>query len=126
ETRQQHTQKACLMTSHKPGLFVFTTTAPTNSSTLSLHDALPICFYGGAERHQLQMVQAIQIGRNGRQVQMRVHRGIAVPRKMLRSEEHTSELQSLRHLVCRLLLEKKKIEDTDFPDSSARSKIASR
>src|SRR5258705_8480956 len=29
-----------------------------------------------------------------------------------RSEEHTSELQSLRHLVCRLLLEKKKKEDT--------------
>src|ERR1035438_10735152 len=29
------------------------------------------------------------------------------PRFMLRSEEHTSELQSLRHLVCRLLLEKK-------------------
>src|SRR5437899_6994978 len=28
---------------------------------------------------------------------------------LLRSEEHTSELQSLRHLVCRLLLEKKKI-----------------
>src|SRR5437899_10240112 len=30
---------------------------------------------------------------------------------LLRSEEHTSELQSLRHLVCRLLLEKKKILD---------------
>src|SRR5258705_3489424 len=30
----------------------------------------------------------------------------------LRSEEHTSELQSLRHLVCRLLLEKKKIDST--------------
>src|SRR5947199_7389546 len=29
-----------------------------------------------------------------------------------RSEEHTSELQSLRHLVCRLLLEKKKKNDT--------------
>src|SRR5258705_6097898 len=29
----------------------------------------------------------------------------------VRSEEHTSELQSLRHLVCRLLLEKKKKED---------------
>src|SRR5258705_8572112 len=28
--------------------------------------------------------------------------------EILRSEEHTSELQSLRHLVCRLLLEKKK------------------
>src|SRR5258705_4585403 len=30
-----------------------------------------------------------------------------------RSEEHTSELQSLRHLVCRLLLEKKKNETDD-------------
>src|SRR5262245_65540502 len=30
------------------------------------------------------------------------------PREVVRSEEHTSELQSLRHLVCRLLLEKKK------------------
>src|SRR5258705_4554937 len=30
----------------------------------------------------------------------------------MRSEEHTSELQSLRHLVCRLLLEKKKIITT--------------
>src|SRR5437899_6395213 len=29
----------------------------------------------------------------------------------LRSEEHTSELQSLRHLVCRLLLEKKNLEE---------------
>src|SRR5437899_9267664 len=33
---------------------------------------------------------------------------ITTPGKVLRSEEHTSELQSLRHLVCRLLLEKKK------------------
>src|SRR2546422_5650431 len=32
--------------------------------------------------------------------------------KMPRSEEHTSELQSRLHLVCRLLLEKKKITDT--------------
>src|SRR5262245_64858475 len=31
---------------------------------------------------------------------------------LYRSEEHTSELQSLRHLVCRLLLEKKKINVT--------------
>src|SRR5262245_63699398 len=30
-----------------------------------------------------------------------------------RSEEHTSELQSLRHLVCRLLLEKKKNKNTN-------------
>src|SRR5205814_9412950 len=33
---------------------------------------------------------------------------LAVRLKLIRSEEHTSELQSLRHLVCRLLLEKKK------------------
>src|ERR1035438_7499868 len=33
--------------------------------------------------------------------------GVAVPDQFDRSEEHTSELQSLRHLVCRLLLEKK-------------------
>src|SRR5262245_64669097 len=32
----------------------------------------------------------------------------SLARKRQRSEEHTSELQSLRHLVCRLLLEKKK------------------
>src|ERR1035441_10777395 len=38
-----------------------------------------------------------------------VERGIAV---IARSEEHTSELQSLRHLVCRLLLEKKKTRNT--------------
>src|SRR5262245_62895896 len=31
-----------------------------------------------------------------------------IGKKQIRSEEHTSELQSLRHLVCRLLLEKKK------------------
>src|SRR5258705_1442446 len=32
----------------------------------------------------------------------------------IRSEEHTSELQSLRHLVCRLLLEKKKTQETNI------------
>src|SRR5258705_1819512 len=37
-------------------------------------------------------------------------RGGRHPRRWCRSEEHTSELQSLRHLVCRLLLEKKKTE----------------
>src|SRR5947199_7729906 len=35
-------------------------------------------------------------------------RKAAIRKKTIRSEEHTSELQSLRHLVCRLLLEKKK------------------
>src|SRR5258705_8172828 len=36
------------------------------------------------------------------------------PAKIERSEEHTSELQSLRHLVCRLLLEKKKRKKNEY------------
>src|SRR5262245_65206993 len=38
------------------------------------------------------------------------HTGLLGRKQRRRSEEHTSELQSLRHLVCRLLLEKKKIK----------------
>src|SRR5262245_39407071 len=38
----------------------------------------------------------------------RIERDVDLLLSILRSEEHTSELQSLRHLVCRLLLEKKK------------------
>src|SRR5438045_6598830 len=41
-------------------------------------------------------------------------RAAAVVDLVLRSEEHTSELQSLRHLVCRLLLEKKKENKTEI------------
>src|ERR1035438_2870277 len=50
-----------------------------------------------------------------RQIERRLKRGRAprilpgIPRSIMKSEEHTSELQSLRHLVCRLLLEKKTI-----------------
>src|ERR1035441_7856191 len=41
-----------------------------------------------------------------------------------RSEEHTSELQSLRHLVCRLLLEKKHISNLDGDDLNARHDLS--
>src|SRR5258705_2406218 len=42
-----------------------------------------------------------------------------------RSEEHTSELQSLRHLVCRLLLEKKKKKNTrDVSQTTLRESIS--
>src|SRR5437899_6343547 len=40
--------------------------------------------------------------------------------KRTRSEEHTSELQSLRHLVCRLLLEKKKKKTYDIYERRRR------
>src|SRR5258708_31168141 len=39
---------------------------------------------------------------------VRIGHFLGIDRRMLRSEEHTSELQSPDHLVCRLLLEKKK------------------
>src|SRR6476659_10406889 len=47
-------------------------------------------------------------------------------RRSSRSEEHTSELQSLRHLVCRLLLEKKKSTIGRARDSSRNSCAAMR
>src|SRR5688572_32763111 len=76
--------------------FFFNDTATTEIYTLSLHDALPI----------LQFAP----------VQTRLLRSGAIPRRnvtlrSLRSEEHTSELQSQSNLVCRLLLEKKKKEN---------------
>src|SRR5471030_2123447 len=72
-------------------LFFFNDTATTEIYTLSLHDALPIC------------------GTPGRRPGPRSERHACRSRYAgTRSEEHTSELQSLRHLVCRLLLEKKK------------------
>src|SRR6266576_7345837 len=67
--------------------FFFNDTATTEIYTLSLHDALPIYVPAGL-----------------------LDRGPGLPGGHLerRSEEHTSELQSRRDLVCRLLLEKKK------------------
>src|SRR5437762_3794659 len=83
--------------------------------TLSLHDALPICADRCACRCGRVVVR--RPGRRGCRDGRRVLRlqGAAVPERdppALRSEEHTSELQSPMYLVCRLLLEKKKnIED---------------
>src|SRR5258705_7123858 len=48
------------------------------------------------------------------------HLGISYAVFCLRSEEHTSELQSLRHLVCRLLLEKKKKHNTTPTTTASR------
>src|SRR5258705_9040638 len=80
--------------------FFFNDTATTEIYTLSLHDALPISV--------LTLNSALlPSGMDSEILPLTVFREIkGVPR----SEEHTSELQSLRHLVCRLLLEKKKKE----------------
>src|SRR5258708_13647525 len=87
--------------------FFFNDTATTEIYTLSLHDALPISGRGRPGDRG---------SRESRRARCRGPRG--PPRRPAReptprappprSEEHTSELQSPDHLVCRLLLEKKK------------------
>src|SRR5256885_10365291 len=87
--------------------FFFNDTATTEIYTLSLHDALPILPDDQRTRESGQC-------RDGEQVtQFRIcltEVGNAeVVAHIIRSEEHTSELQSPCNLVCRLLLEKKNI-----------------
>src|SRR5437016_14080343 len=80
--------------------FFFNDTATTEIYTLSLHDPLPISLLlrplelGDVHHHATQLRGASSLRDHGHEV---------------RSEEHTSELQSLTNLVCRLLLEKKKL-----------------
>src|SRR5260370_39089931 len=81
--------------------FFFNDTATTEIYTLSLHDALPISRLRGFEQPKLRGVNQQQTY----DPQQRWLRGVL----RFRSEEHTSELQSHLNLVCRLLLEKKKI-----------------
>src|SRR2546430_17602062 len=84
----------------RPGsfFFFFNDTATTEIYTLSLHDALPISRDSAAPAHQ----------RPRRRHERRAPRRRVSLLLVLRSEEHTSELQSQSNLVCRLLLEKKK------------------
>src|SRR5690625_7463081 len=77
-------------------LFFFTHTVTTDIYTLSLHDALPIFFFISTV-----IIRCICFSYSCRCIYFFKNRN--------RSEEHTSELQSRGHLVCRLLLEKKKI-----------------
>src|SRR5262249_62319802 len=93
-------------------LFFFNVPAPPEISPLSLHDALPIFVYSWPLLWHFST--AIPGGPTDRDVATMVwnvgyvHHALASPASLLRSEEHTSELQSLTNLVCRLLLEKKK------------------
>src|SRR5690348_17801990 len=89
--------------------FFFNDTATTELYTLSLHDALPIyrAFNTpgiAAQNAPVKIAAAKHSGiRNHADKLKKV-----IPTHAVRSEEHTSELQSPVHLVCRLLLEKKK------------------
>mgnify|MGYP000477430752 CR=1 FL=1 len=85
-----------------PYLFFFNDTTPTEIYTRSLHDALPI--------YDLTELEP----RDVKDIKDRIESKVEEIKKDLqdiidiRSEEHTSELQSRLHLVCRLLLDKKK------------------
>src|SRR5437660_9804387 len=84
--------------------FFFNDPATPEIYTLSLHDALPI------------LSATLQLGQSRASPQLLQSNDVEKPRRFKnkiesRSEEHTSELQSRGHLVCRLLLEKKKIND---------------
>src|SRR5205814_8020880 len=98
----------------------FTTTSPSDIYPLSLHDALPILQASVANTiSSMRRVSATEwsdfVERHSTvETLLRTDPAGVYPnmdfatRDRYRSEEHTSELQSLRHLVCRLLLEKKK------------------
>src|SRR2546422_5821810 len=105
----------CSTFSHPPLFFVFfffNDTATTEIYTLSLHDALPICAAGAPD--------AAAAGHA--QTPPSAEAGVGTSR---RSEEHTSELQSRLHLVCRLLLEKKKTKGWSNRKSSVDSLLRS-
>src|SRR5206468_12586436 len=97
--------------------FFFNDTATTEIYTLSLHDALPILLRPGAEgahADQPRLHGGVRAGRRAGRADDAV-RGVPAGVAHLgpiRSEEHTSELQSRSDLVCRLLLEKKKQKNT--------------
>src|SRR5262249_61249890 len=100
-----------------PHSLLFNATPTTAISTLSLHDALPISWWmpppsissGRARGSYAALISSSTAAANSSAARRpAVCGGICRRCRRRRSEEHTSELQSLTNLVCRLLLEKKK------------------
>src|SRR3712207_8926198 len=98
--------------------YVFNDTATTEIYTLSLHDALPISpaspeaiinYYEGPGKEYDADLKAV----------------VKKATKSLksRSEEHTSELQSRQYLVCRLLLEKKKVKCIRYTSNVVATRV---
>src|SRR5947209_15285008 len=90
-------------------LFFFNDTSTTEIYTLSLHDALPIWTIRVDVARQVGRAAALFVALASTSAAEVVRLKIGDCEVVaLRSEEHTSELQSRQYLVCRLLLEKKK------------------
>src|SRR5262249_61154342 len=105
--------------------FLFNAPSSTEIYTLSLHDALPICPHECSALHDVPS-PSHSTHLPGRTCKARASPKLAAARGQdqtwpmssgLRSEEHTSELQSLTNIVCRLLLEKKKNPPPPPPSS---------
>src|SRR5207249_10082520 len=98
-------------------VFLLTHTSPTESYTLSLHDALPICRIAKSVADDMLLNPekdcAAIVAENPDNSPMHDQKELetlvdqVLQQHQQRSEEHTSELQSRFDLVCRLLLEKK-------------------
>src|SRR3712207_6994601 len=84
-------------------IFFFNDTATTEIYTLSLHDALPI------SRGPTSGMNSGSASPHRGSAESYVNQHAELTLAAGRSEEHTSELQSRQYLVCRLLLEKKKL-----------------
>src|SRR5438552_9909009 len=104
-------------------MFFLHDTAATYISTLSLHDALPILIAHTELMCTIEPPPASSrcgiANLETRNAPRRLTRRISIPHLLEaggRSEEHTSELQSPDHLVCRLLLEKKKTTEQQVED----------
>src|SRR5439155_26135122 len=94
--------------------FFFNDTATTGIYSLSLHDALPISRYERLEEALADCVHVVGCTARPRSAKRNLQRPREAAAELFacsRSEEHTSELQSRGHLVCRLLLEKKNTYD---------------
>src|SRR5207237_10467645 len=95
---------------HLYAFFIIIAPPPTPLYPLSLHDALPIYF--PATTIEDQPVQVVQGSMpDGTRVKLYFDKASGL---LVRSEEHTSELQSHLNLVCRLLLEKKNDTATEM------------
>src|SRR5947199_6542216 len=99
----------CCTSRLKFSVLFFSEPATAVTYTLSLHDALPIS-------------RALELSGRGRREPAKADEPEGgLPLVGERSEEHTSELQSLRHLVCRLLLEKKTQDGPVYDDTIERT-----
>src|SRR2546430_10301484 len=91
--------------SSSTALFFFNDAATNEITSLSLHDALPT----SPRERRGRRAGGARARRGHALARNRRRAGVAVSTATTRSEEHTSELQSQSNIVCRLLLETKKV-----------------